>query len=97
MNSRIGEVNAGFAGFDGSYEIFCECGGGTCMERFPVTASAYAAVCAASGEYLAVPQHAPSAEAEDVDTDQGYVVVRATRALRPYAPISTLDLSPDAV
>ena len=93
MNDRIGEVNAGFADFDGSYEIYCECGDGACRKRLPVTASTYAAVSAGNRGYLVLPHHAASSDAEVVDVRQGYVVVGATRR---HPPLSALNLSSDA-
>ena len=79
VNARIGEISAGFGNFDGTYELYCECDDGTCVERLTITAPAYERARSRPRTYLVVPGHASPEDGEVVEHLSGYAVVRVLR------------------
>ena len=97
VNDRIREINAGFADFDGLYEIYCECADTQCMERVAIPAAAYDGARAAARRFIVAPGHAHTLGELIVDEQPEFAVVGVARRRRLSRPaLVAVNLSPDA-
>jgi hypothetical protein len=77
VNDRIDQLQSTL-GRARTFEIVCECGDASCVERFTISAGDYAGVRRDVHRFAVVPGHAdPSAE-RIIERHQGYFVVEKT-------------------
>ena len=91
VNERLQEVNEAFGWLSGTFQIVCECGNSSCIERIALTPSEYEALRGDPTTFAVLRGHdAPYVESVVADRDD-YVVVRKT----PGAPAElAADLHP---
>ena len=76
VNERIREVNAAFAVFTDSYEVYCECGARNCLERVEVPAKVYEDVLSGPRSLVKAGHESPG-HGVVVAESNSYVVIEA--------------------
>ena len=84
VNERLREVNAAFAVFTDSYEVYCECGARNCLERVEVPAKVYEDVLSGPRS-LVKAGHESSGHGVVVAESGSYVVIEADASTRREA------------
>jgi hypothetical protein len=77
VNDRIDQLQ-GTVGQDRTFEIVCECGDSSCVERFTISAGEYAAVRSDVHRFVVVPGHEVPDLERIVERHELYVVVEKT-------------------
>jgi hypothetical protein len=75
VNERVEDVNKAFGAITGQFDIFCECGDTTCIERLSVPMSDYERVRSESTHFLLHLGHEDPTVERVIEHHEGYVIV----------------------
>ena len=77
VNERIDQLQDDLGG-PNTFEIVCECGTATCVERFPITSDEYETLRQDVHRFAVVPGHERPDVERTVERRAGYLVVEKT-------------------
>ena len=75
VNERVEEVNKAFGSITGTFDIFCECGDTTCLERITVPMDVYERVRSDSTQFLLKAGHDDPTVERVIENRETYVIV----------------------
>ena len=86
MNARIRSLNERFGIDRPSYEVLCECGQDSCVQRIEVPVAVFAEVHADARTFIVAPGHRSSEPEHVVAEASGYWIVDAAVERSALAP-----------
>jgi hypothetical protein len=75
VNERVEDINKAFGAITGQFDIFCECGETTCMERISVPMDVYERVRSNSTHFLLQVGHEDPTVERMIENHETFVIV----------------------